>query len=414
MTASAFSAKPSRTYARAIELTLLAALGFTLPLFEAPKNLCSLLYVIAWFVGRAPTRDFGGRWNAWDTLVAIWIVSGYLTAEFAGIEGSQWRGATDVLRFAGLFWLVMRSGYTRREIAVIAGALYSGLLISLLWGYWQYYGTHRRTFLELNSVGHVNHSSIYLAIHVGVIWAAIGAFWSRTSPIVRIVAIALAMTLSISLVVMSSRGAVGATILLLVILGLVWARRSKKITYCALALVVLAVGATLLIAPEIVKKHVANVENANTLAFRDQIWRTAWETWRQFPIFGAGMDNFRYVSLEKVQQWKEARVEPFDRTLYYPIAHAHSLYLNTLAERGILGSVVIIGLLGAWLWALIRSLPGRGDDDWRWALWSAALSGWFITAVAGLVNTTLHHEHGILAMLTLGLWMNGRRENSSA
>ena len=34
------------------------------------------------------------------------------------------------------------------------------------------------------------------------------------------------------------------------------------------------------------------------------------------------------------------------------------------------------------------------------------MSGWIVTAGIGTVNTTLHHEHGLLAALLLGLWLS--------
>jgi len=35
----------------------------------------------------------------------------------------------------------------------------------------------------------------------------------------------------------------------------------------------------------------------------------------------------------------------------------------------------------------------------------AATSAWLVTIVVGIVNTTFHHEHGLLAALLLGLWL---------
>jgi len=53
----------------------------------------------------------------------------------------------------------------------------------------------------------------------------------------------------------------------------------------------------------------------------------------------------------------------------------------------------------------VRCRPGERDGDLDWLLWGGALSGLVITASAGLVNTTLDHEYGILATLLLGLWL---------
>ena len=54
-----------------VELGLLLILCFFLPIYEAPKNLAWLAYALAWVVNRAWSRDFGGRWDGWDTACAL-------------------------------------------------------------------------------------------------------------------------------------------------------------------------------------------------------------------------------------------------------------------------------------------------------------------------------------------------------
>jgi hypothetical protein len=66
-------------------------------------------------------------------------------------------------------------------------------------------------------------------------------------------------------------------------------------------------------------------------------------------------------------------------------------------------------VLLTWAGYLVRYLPRRDSADDEWLLWGAAASAWIVTAGAGLVNTTLHHEHGILAALLLGLWLSRLR-----
>jgi hypothetical protein len=54
-----------------------------------------------------------------------------------------------------------------------------------------------------------------------------------------------------------------------------------------------------------------------------------------------------------------------------------------------------------------RPVPGNADDDW--ILWAGAASAWMVTVGVGIVNTTLHDEHAILAALFLGLWLSRLR-----
>lgn len=117
------------------------------------------------------------------------------------------------------------------------------------------------------------------------------------------------------------------------------------------------------------------------------------------------MSNYSLIRPEEVARWRAEAGRPFDAERHVQSAHGHSLYVNALAERGIVGAGVLFAVLGAWLLWLVRFRPraGAADEDWR--LWSGAASAWFVTVVAGLGNTTLHHEHGILAVLLLGLWL---------
>src|SRR3989304_3736444 len=93
-----------------LETGLLVALAFFLPLLEAPKNYAWLAYAAVWLPNRIRAREFGGSWDLWDTLIALWIASGYLVAALAGLEGSEWRGATDLLRYASILWLPRGGG----------------------------------------------------------------------------------------------------------------------------------------------------------------------------------------------------------------------------------------------------------------------------------------------------------------
>jgi O-antigen ligase len=122
------------------------------------------------------------------------------------------------------------------------------------------------------------------------------------------------------------------------------------------------------------------------------------------------MDNFDEIDQETVKGWVEKRGDAFDPTMYAGSSHAHSLFLTTLAERGLTGFTVILTLLIAWGVALLRNLPRSNDPPLRWMLWGGAASALATTVAIGFVNTTLHHEHGLLAMLLLGCWLGAERK----
>ncbi|HYY60425.1 MAG TPA: O-antigen ligase family protein, partial [Burkholderiales bacterium] len=157
---------------------------------------------------------------------------------------------------------------------------------------------------------------------------------------------------------------------------------------------------------EVIQKHEQDVQAQNTLAFRDGIWRAALVAWERYPLCGIGIDNYKLVKQERLKAWRAAAGKDYDAKRYVEFPHAHSLYLNTLAERGIVGALPLAAVLIAWLVWLLRGRPSppATNDDWLW--WGAAAGAWIITTGVGLVNTTLHHEHGLLAAMFLGVWLS--------
>jgi O-antigen ligase len=390
-----------------VETGLLIAFCVFLPLFEAPKNLAWLGYVGAWLLNRTRARDFGGRWDPWDSLFAFWIASGYLVAAFSGLKGSELGGAHELARYALLGWMVKRAGYGAKEIRWVLGALVASTVAGLAYGYWRIWsGAGKSGTLQLHSVGHVNHTAIYLAIVLGVCASWLFARWQAWAAGRRTVALAVCALGVVSLIVTASRGAVVAGLLLLLILACAWWPRWRAPLIASLAAVTLAGAALVYFNPEVMRKQEVNAAAQNVLANRDGIWRMAMVAWERYPWFGVGMDNYSLISHELVRAWRSEAGRDYDAARYVRFPHAHNLFVNALAERGAVGFAALAAVLLAWLVALIRERPRPQDADLAWLAWGGAASAWFVTVGVGMVNTTLHHEHGLLAVLLLGLWLS--------
>ena len=387
-----------------VETALLVALAFFLPLLEAPKNLAWLGFAAAWLWNRASARDFGGRWDLWDTLIACWIASAYVVAAFAPVSHQEWKGANDVLRYAGVLWMVKRGGYGAAELRWVLGAVVAATLAGLALGWWMYVGG-RTGELKLKSVGHVNHSAIYLAIVFGLVAAWLSARWRAWGTAWRMsVAIAF-VALLVSLLAMASRGAVTAAFLLLMVLAIAYWPYWRAPLYASVAAIILSISVAAVMDIELVTKFRAGFAKDHILGERLLISNMGFAAWERYPWLGVGLGNYSTISVEGVQAWRQLAGKPFDAAQYVGTNHAHSLYVNTLAERGVVGALALAVVLLAWAVWLVRRRPRAADSDLQWLLWGGSLSGWVITIVAGVANTTLHHEHGILATLLLGLWL---------
>lgn len=387
-----------------VETGLLAALAFFLPLLEAPKNLAWLGFSAAWLWNRFRARDFGGRWDLWDTLIAAWIASAYVVAAFAPVPHQEWKGANDVLRYASILWMVKRGGYGPAAIGLVLYALLVSTLASLAIGWWMVVGGQTGA-LQLKSVGHVNHSAIYLAIVLGLSAAWLFARWRVWNNALRVFAATAFSAILVSLIATASRGAVAAALLLAMVLAIAWWRRWRAPLYASAAVIALSLSLALAMNAELVAKHQRVAAQDNVLSYRDRIWNMGFAAWERYPWLGVGPSNYSTISIEKVEEWRRLAGKPFEANRYVGTNHAHNLYVNTLAERGIVGSLALVAVLLAWVMCLVRRRPRAPDGDLDWVLWGGALSAWAITVSVGLVNTTLHHEHGILATLLLGLWL---------
>ena len=372
---------------RRIEVGFLLALCIFLPLYEAPKSLAWAGYVLAWLANRALARDFGGRWDVWDTLIALWLLSGFVIAPFAGLHGGEWRAPLDIVRNASVLWMLKRSRFTERELRALVSALIASVVIGVVMGLAQLWsGTTGR--LELNSVGHVNHTVIYLAIMLGVCasWLFLGRQWAMAG--------AVSLFVLVAIFVAASRSGVVAALLVLAVLAVAWWSRSRIPAAVTVAVFVASALLATIGGAEVFEKQAESVQAGHVLNFREEAWKLAVSTWQAHPWFGIGMENFGQAS----------RSLPTEQ-LRNLMPHAHNLYLNTLAERGLVGALPVFALLALWAWWLLTRRPRQSDPDLEWLTWGSATSGWIATVAIGMVNTTFHHEHGLLAVLLLGLWL---------
>lgn len=412
-----------------VEVFALLAFAFVLPIVEAPKQVFAALYAISWLVYRLRDRDWGGRWDAWDTLFALWFASGVAVAAFSGIKYHEWSGASDLLRYVLLGWLVKRGGYGERTWVAVLVSIVFGTACALALGYWVWFLRHLLVFdldpsvglfnlivrvrtqipLELKSVGHVNHSAIYLAIVTGAAVGLAMSFWDRLSRWWRVGVVLVVGAFAGSLLVMASRGALLAAVAIAFGLSVAWWPRSRLPALAMGGALALFIAIALALNLEIVRKQQQYEREGTVLSYRDTIWSAALAAADRYPLFGVGMDNYNRITMERLEAWRRDSGKPFDPSRYTATAHAHSLYFNAIAERGWVGFGILAAVLAAWAASLARGYPGRFGSAALWAAWAASASAWTVTVVAGVFNTTLHHEHGMLASMLLGIWLAMRR-----
>jgi O-Antigen ligase len=391
-----------------LEIGLLAGLAFFLPGLEGAKNLLWMGYCLVWLTNRVKDGELTlPGWDRWDSLIAIWIISGYLAAAFAGLPGKQWNGSNDLLRYGSVLWLIKRSGYGWAETKIIFIAMLAGLMPTIAYGFWRAYIIKKKQFLELHSVGHVNHSSQYLAVAAGMALSVLVACGLRLQKGWRYGLLAALLVTTAALALTSSRTAIFSFVVFVILLAVFW--RSKPIAlFLGLAI---ALGIAAEFVPGtwgVASKFKQNIATKELASQRDKIWLLGLQAVREFPAFGVGIDNYSKITIDRACEWHAQRAEPCPKERYAFAPHAHGLAVNTLAERGLVGFCALLLVFVSWSVVLWRTRKVK--ESAPRALWGACLAALVINIAGGTFNTSLHHEIAILSVMGLGFFLALRGE----
>jgi O-antigen ligase len=252
----------------------------------------------------------------------------------------------------------------------------------------------------------VNHSSIYLAIIFGLTLSGLLSAKNDIKKFQKVILGISAFIFLVSIVIAASRASLGAATALILILPLFYLKSNRKLSFAVIGISLTGLLIATAIKPTVIIRLADIFISDNPLSYRDIIWKAGLEGWQQFPIFGVGINNYKEINEAVLQAWHNIAGTNFDVTLYAFVGHGHSLYMTGLAERGLVGLGTLVMVLLIWIFMLIKLRPNtQHSSSYLWS-WGAALSAWLVTTGVGLVNTTLHHEHGILTCICLGLWLN--------
>ena len=323
-------------------------------------------------------------------VLCFWLAAGasvLLSSYRLSSSRALWRTSVLVL----LYLLTANFVSTRRRLVGLVALACSIAILVCAYAFAQRMGydpvpwsqrAGRRVF---SSIGNANMLAGYLVIMIalgaGLVFGTRG-LWLRALGAVSTVAcgVALAMTQTKGawLALLVAVGTVGVCALYCRLLaGIRWTRRRKL--SLGLAVCVALVGAGVLLPPAV--RHFRRTFEASARV-RIVVWVGAWRMFRDHPAVGGGLGTFQVL----FPRYRPAELEAAEAT--FNALHAHSEYLQTLAEQGIVGGAALLFLVGSVAAVGLRGLreaEGRADR-WMLCVLLAAAAG---TLTHGVVSVAL-------------------------
>ena len=317
------------------------------------------LLAISWLAAVA-TRRAGERqlftahpgMTAMAALLLAWMVASIGWAEDPDAA------RTDVLRYAlnfSLLPIVYSAVQNRRHVGAVIGVYVAGAVLSAAYAIVTAEGGNEYERIS----GLAGTANELASLLVTALLLAVGlALANRGRPALRALCLAAAAFCLVGLFLTLSRAglvALGAALVAAVFLG---GRRRIGLALLAGAIGLAALGYFSFAASEQARERVTTIGSGTG---RTDIWTVAWRMVDDQPVTGVGVGNFRTASIHYLLEPGAILRDEFivDRPQV-----AHNAYLNVLAELGIVGAALFVGLLlaGTWAaWSAAREFERRGD-----------------------------------------------------
>ncbi|MBA2383500.1 MAG: O-antigen ligase family protein [Actinobacteria bacterium] len=367
----------------------------------------------------APGAGGRRRASALDLAVVMFVVVAAASSLQALEPEESLKKMGLVVTAAALYFTVLQVCRTRRDVlTVVAGAL-TGLVIAGAQGIGQQVlGRFSEAGFVVDgtvvqrvqgSFGHPNQYGGYLALLIPLAVAAVVS--RRFGGRLRLLgALALAAALP-ALTFSYVRGAIAALVLgSLVWLGVVRPRAALA-AGAAVAIVAVTVAPATL-----TERFSAESRSGADVSLRQDLWGAAIDIYSERPILGVGLNNFAegYGRLPPVPRTATQRRLLHQTQVLVP-PHAANLYLNVLAEEGIVGILSLLALGGAAIGLAYRG--SRSPDGTGRVLAFAVGSGVLVLAFHSMLEVTLLTEaalplFALLAAVAAMLALEDAREGA--
>lgn len=398
-----------------LEFYSLCLLAFSLPILETAKHIFCITYLLL-FTIRTFNHKKTFNPSPLGKYILIFIAGNIIASIGASLKGYDVEKLHDIIRYSLIGWMVLHTPLSRKQTYIILAIFILSTSIGIGDAYHSL-SKGTENFFELRSVGHINHTAIYILLTLGISLPFLLKRQSRK--IMTVIFIIINLSLIYVLLQTNSRATAIGLGFILMILIIVSFIEYKKAAYilCLLVCASIAYGSFGPSTKLVEKFNWYSTNFKNKLTPREKIWNTSFYAWKKEPIFGVGFGNYKVITKEKMQQWyKNTGIDVSDKKRFLYFSHTHNKYLNALTEGGVIGLASLLLLFSGILYYFLKQAKPSLHNKESIIFLLIGINTLSTISIVGLFNTTLHHEHGLLAMMLIGLsgqYLTSRSNNET-
>lgn len=384
---------------KSIHIYLLYIFVFSIPLSEGIKNISWFLYIMSWIfsnVNKTLSVELLKKENInINILFFLILISPILVALFCKTNLEEWDGAWDVLRYGLIGFTICHTKYSNRQILNLFYLIIISTFIGILHGHYNrtYNGFE---FIQLHSVGHVNHSSIYLSIVLIIVLSTL----IKINKIINlsIIFLFIFILFLFTLLEMASRGTIIPLVLSIILILYLHNNRSRNL------LILSFISILIILFCYVLDIEVVNKFLNGGLSNRIKLINTSFVLLKSSPFWGVGLENsIFYFEHKKFLSICELLNIKFDDSVYQTDhVHAHNFYMQSLVERGVIGTIPQIIFLVYWA-KFLSSNFRLINNNLMFISWNASLASFIMMFLGGIFNTTFHHENATLSLILFSI-----------
>ena len=369
---------------------------FTLPVTEGLKQISLTLFVLVGiYICVKEKKQF--KFDVTNISLFVFVLATFISCLLNNTPISR---ALDPLRCMLFFFIVRTVGTEKINFKFMFYALFAGFIVAFIPACVKKFTSSDPTALfELKSIGHVNHSAIFMLL---VLCAALISMGELKKIYEKYISVIVAGICVFGIMIAGSR----ATMYLLpviVFVILIYQILNKQtdikkslgliILFSAIAFFYTYISANITQDGRIYSQLTKGITGSET---RYPIFASAFYTWLEHPFFGIGSGEFKIIDITKY----------FPGNFEVHVSHSHNTFLTFLTEKGI---IALFAYLVFQLSLFIKFIKNFKQNN----IVFLALLMLVFQNVISLANTTFHHENALLMLLFWGLALGVIDEKNS-